>query len=262
LKVSLLRGGGNTKNFRKKKVFFFFRLRNFRLFILPYFIFCNCTSHGFNFQFQMQEDLFGEAKPADSVKDDDLGKLRAYTTLDALYAATKDCQKCRLGATRKNYVFGSGSPTAKIVVIGEAPGADEDEQGLPFVGRSGQLLTKILAAINLTRDEVYICNIAKSRPPNNRPPEKDEIEACMPYLVRQIELIQPKVILALGKTAANTLLNNALSMAAMRGKVFKWNGVDLFVTYHPAALLRNPNWKHEAWADVQAMRKHYDAKYA
>ncbi|MFN3386340.1 MAG: uracil-DNA glycosylase family protein [Candidatus Thermochlorobacter sp.] len=207
-----------------------------------------------------QEDLFGNlittstAQPAD--------ELQRYKTLTELYTATKDCQKCRLGATRKNYVFGEGNEHAKVMLIGEAPGADEDETGRPFVGRSGELLNKILAAIKFTREEVYIANIIKSRPPNNRSPEPDEIQACLPYLIRQIELIRPKIILALGKVAANTLLGNSQAMNAMRGKVHTWRNIDVIVTYHPAALLRNPNWKRLCWEDVQLLRRLYDEKYA
>ncbi|MBC8044118.1 MAG: uracil-DNA glycosylase [Rhizobacter sp.] len=209
----------------------------------------------------MQEDLFGSSS---SVRSDDApeNELLKFTTLAELYEGTKDCQKCRLGATRKNYVFGNGNPKAKIVVVGEAPGADEDEQGIPFIGRSGQLMDKILSSINLTREEVFACNVLKSRPPQNRNPEPDEVAACLPYLHRQIEIIKPKIILALGKTAANTLLGSDFAMSAMRGKVMKWRNIDMIVTYHPAALLRNPNWKRFTWEDVQLLRKLYDEKYA
>ncbi len=207
-----------------------------------------------------QEDLFsqltteGTAQPADD--------LQRYKTLKELYEATKDCQKCRLGRTRKNYVFGEGNEHAKVMLIGEAPGADEDEQGRPFVGRSGELLNKILSAIKFSREEVYIANIIKSRPPNNRNPEPDEIQACLPYLIRQIELIRPKIILALGKVAANTLLGNSHTMNALRGKLHRWRNIDVIVTYHPAALLRNPNWKKLCWEDVQMLRRLYDEKYS
>lgn len=188
--------------------------------------------------------------------------LQRYKTLAELYEATKHCKKCRLGETRKNYVFGEGNERAKLVLVGEAPGAEEDEQGLPFVGRSGQLLNNILAAVKFQRSDVYICNVIKSRPPNNRNPEPDEIAACLPYLHRQLEIIRPKIILALGKVAANALLNNNQSMQAMRGKTHKWRNIDVVVTYHPAALLRNPNWKRLCWEDVQLMRRLYDEKCA
>ncbi|MDW8465572.1 MAG: uracil-DNA glycosylase [Chloroherpetonaceae bacterium] len=207
-----------------------------------------------------QEDLFGNLITQSAAQSAD--ELQRFQTLSELYAATKNCQKCQLGATRKNYVFGEGNERAKLMLIGEAPGADEDETGRPFVGRSGELLNKILSAIKFTREEVYIANILKSRPPNNRNPEPDEIEACLPYLIRQIEIIRPKMILALGKVAANTLLGNSLAMNALRGKVHRWRNIDVIVTYHPAALLRNPNWKKLCWEDVQMLRRIYDEKYA
>ncbi|NTW48997.1 MAG: uracil-DNA glycosylase [Chlorobiales bacterium] len=188
--------------------------------------------------------------------------LETFKTLSELYAATKSCKKCRLGELRKNYVFGEGNEKAKVVVVGEAPGAEEDAQGRPFVGRSGQLLDKILEAVKFGRQEVYICNVIKSRPPENRNPMPDEIEACLPYLNRQLEIIKPKIILVLGRVAANALLENKHSMSAMRGKAMKWRNIDVFVTYHPAALLRNPNWKRLCWEDVQLLRRHYDEKYA
>ncbi len=206
-----------------------------------------------------QEDLFGNVVSKDALSP--TAALQQYQSLKELFEATKDCQKCKLGQTRKNYVFGEGNEQAKLVVVGEAPGADEDETGRPFVGRSGELLNKILSSVKFERSDVYICNIVKSRPPQNRNPEPDEIEACLPYLLRQIELIRPKMILALGKVAANTLLENNLSMTAMRGKVHRWKSIDVVATYHPAALLRNPNWKKLCWEDVQMMRRHYDEKY-
>nr|WP_237073440.1 uracil-DNA glycosylase [Prosthecochloris sp. GSB1] len=171
---------------------------------------------------------------------------------------SKTCTKCRLSATRKNFVFGEGNPRARLVVIGEAPGADEDTLGRPFVGRSGKLLDKILEAIGFSRNDVFICNIIKCRPPENRNPLKDEIECCMPWLTGQLELIAPKMLLLLGRVAANTILDNKQSMNGMRGKIIRWNGFDTVVTYHPAALLRNPNWKRQCWEDVQMLRQHYD----
>ena len=168
------------------------------------------------------------------------------------------CTKCRLGATRTKFVFGVGNPDADVLVIGEAPGADEDAQGEPFVGRAGQLLNKILAAVNFKREEVYIANILKCRPPNNRRPSPDEVEQCEPYLWKQIELIKPKFILCLGLTAAQTLLKTEESLTSLRASIHNYHGVPTFVTYHPAALLRNPNWKRPAWEDVQKLRKMYD----
>lgn len=179
------------------------------------------------------------------------------TSLEQFQAKICGCQKCTLGATRTNFVFGSGNPNADIMVIGEAPGADEDEQGLPFVGRAGQLLTKILESIEMPREQVYICNILKCRPPNNRKPLVSETDQCEPYLWKQIELIKPKFILALGLTAANTLLKNKESMTQLRGRVHDYQGIRTIVTYHPAALLRNPEWKKHTWEDVKFLRKLY-----
>lgn len=183
----------------------------------------------------------------------------ATATLAELNDHICTCMQCPLGHTRTNFVFGSGNPNADIMIVGEAPGADEDEQGLPFVGRAGQLLTKILEAISLPREEVYICNILKCRPPNNRKPLAGETDQCEPYLWKQIELVQPKLILALGLTAANTLLKNKESMTNLRGKIHDYHGIRTLVTYHPAALLRNPEWKKYAWDDVKLLRNLYDA---
>ncbi len=179
-------------------------------------------------------------------------------TLDELYENIKDCRKCALGDTRTKLVFGKGNPNADVLLIGEAPGAEEDKQGEPFVGRAGKLLTDILKAIKFEREEVYIANILKSRPPSNRNPLPNEVEACKPYLLKQIELIKPKLILCLGRVAANNLLNNNLNLGEMRGKIYEFNNVKTMVTYHPAALLRNPNWKRGTWEDVQNFRKLYD----
>ena len=185
-------------------------------------------------------------------------KWQKDATLDALNRHICECTKCRLGATRTKFVFGVGNPNADVMVIGEAPGADEDKQGEPFVGRAGQLLNKILEAINFKREEVYIANILKCRPPENRRPHPDEVEQCEPYLWKQIELIRPKFILALGLTAAQTLLKTTESLTQLRASVHDYHGVPLYVTYHPAALLRNPEWKRPTWEDVQKLRKAYD----
>lgn len=179
-------------------------------------------------------------------------------SLDILRSNIHNCMECELGATRKSFVFGSGDPKSKILIIGEAPGADEDEQGVPFIGRAGKLLTKILEAINFSRDEVYIANIIKCRPPENRRPTKDEVDQCEPYLKKQIELLNPEFILALGLTAVNTLLKGDYKMKDVRGKVLEYEGRKLLITYHPAALLRNPTWKRQAWEDVKQLRAMYD----
>ena len=169
------------------------------------------------------------------------------------------CTRCPLHQTAIQGVPGEGNPSARFVVVGEAPGATEDETGRPFVGAAGQLLTKILAAINLRREDVFICNVIKHRPPGNRNPLPNEIAACSPYLIRQLELIRPGVILALGTFAAQTLLETKESIGKLRGRVHRYHGIPLIVTYHPAALLRNPAWKRPTWDDVQLARRILDS---
>lgn len=168
------------------------------------------------------------------------------------------CRKCALSETRKHVVFGVGDPDANLMLIGEAPGEEEDKQGIPFVGKAGQLLDKILAAIGFERSEVYIANILKCRPPGNRDPEPDEIALCKTHLDRQIRAVRPKVILALGRIAGQVLLRSESSLGRMRGQSFTYLDVPVVVTYHPAALLRNPQWKRAAWEDVQKLRHVYD----
>ena len=185
------------------------------------------------------------------------GWLKAES-LEQLNKMICNCTNCVLHKGRNSFVFGSGNPNAKVVVIGEGPGAEEDKQGLPFVGRAGKLLTDILKAIKFEREEVFIGNIVKCRPPDNRTPLPDEMETCLPYLKKQIELIQPKLILCLGLTAAKGLLKKKDSLTSMRGQVFEYGGIKTMVTFHPAALLRNPNWKKDCWVDVQKFRKLYD----
>lgn len=179
-------------------------------------------------------------------------------TLENLDNQICECQKCSLGKTRIKFVFGVGNPHADVVVIGEAPGADEDAQGEPFVGRAGQLMNKILEAVQFKREEVYICNILKCRPPNNRDPQPEEIEMCEPYLWKQLEIIRPKMILCLGRIAGQALLKTNDTLTSLRGRFHDYRGIKLMVTYHPAALLRNPNWKKPTWEDVQLFRKTYD----
>ena len=186
------------------------------------------------------------------------GPTSELASLDAMEKAVAECQRCPLYATAKNPVPGEGNPNADLVCVGEAPGATEDETGRPFVGESGQLLTKILGAINLRREDVFICNVLKHRPPGNRNPAPTEVAACSPYLVRQLELIQPKVVIAFGTFAAQTLLDTKLSLGKLRGTVHKYYGIPLIVTYHPAALLRNPAWKRPTWEDVQLARRIFD----
>ncbi len=183
---------------------------------------------------------------------------RKAKSLEELNGLIKDCSDCPLHKSRNKFVFGVGNPDADILVVGEGPGAEEDKQGEPFVGRAGKLLNDILKAINLERTEVYIANIVKCRPPGNRTPSAEEMAACFPYLDKQIELIKPKMILALGLTAANGLLKKKDSLTKMRGNVYEYKGIKTMVTYHPAALLRNPQWKRGCWEDVQKFRKMYD----
>jgi len=171
--------------------------------------------------------------------------------LDDLAATAHDCTKCRLAGTRTNVVFGVGNPDADLMFIGEAPGRDEDLQGEPFVGRAGQLLTDIIKAMKLTRDQVYIANVIKCRPPENRNPEPDELEACRPFIRRQVELIQPKVIVTLGRFALQSLTEKGYGISSVRGTWLDYNGVKVMPTYHPAYLLRNPAAKKDVWADMK-----------
>jgi uracil-DNA glycosylase len=175
-------------------------------------------------------------------------RANSLADVATLIAACRDCKLCD---SRTRTVPGEGPATAKLVVVGEGPGRTEDETGRPFVGRAGELLTKILEAINLPREQVFICNVVKCRPPENRLPQYDEIAACLPFLYRQIELVQPTVILAMGGTAAQSLLNTKQSLSALRNRVHRFRGIPLIVTYHPAALLRNPHWKRPTWDDVR-----------
>jgi len=182
----------------------------------------------------------------------------ARESLNELYDAVCGCQRCSLGVTRNNFVFGEGNPAAGIMFIGEAPGAEEDARGKPFVGRAGQLLTRMIRAMKLSRDDVYIGNILKCRPPGNRDPKPDEIEMCEPILIRQIEIIKPQIICALGRVSGQTLLRTKATLGSLRGRVHDYHGVKCIVTYHPAALLRNPNWKRGTWEDLKLIRREYD----
>jgi len=176
-------------------------------------------------------------------------------TFEELRREVAGCTQCALAKTRKNVVFGDGNLSARIVFVGEAPGADEDEQGLPFVGRAGQLLTNIIKAMGLERKDVYICNILKCRPPGNRNPQPDEIRLCEPYLKRQLQLIAPQIICALGSFAAKTLLKTETPITALSGRFQTYAGIKLMPTYHPAYLLRNPSAKKQVWEDVQLIMK-------
>ncbi len=204
-------------------------------------------------QFLETEKAFGlheisvpkQASPIPSVFSD------KKTALDALREEFKNCQLCALAQTRTRLVFGDGNPGARLMFVGEAPGFDEDKQGLPFVGAAGQLLTKIIEAMKLKREDVYIANCLKCRPPQNRNPFPEEIKTCSPILLKQIQIIQPKIICALGKFAAQTLLSTEEPISRLRGRFFNWNGVKLIPTFHPAYLLRNPGDKKLVWEDMQ-----------
>ena len=191
-----------------------------------------------------QTSLFAESGTV-SVRDSSLEEVR-----DDL----GDCHRCKLCQDRTHIVFGAGNPQARLVFVGEGPGVEEDRQGLPFVGRAGQLLTRMIEAIQMRRDEVYICNVVKCRPPGNRTPQEDEITACSPFLVRQLAVLQPEVICCLGLTAAQTLLQVRTPIGRLRGKIHSFRGARLVATYHPAYLLRNPPAKRQVWEDLKQIR--------
>jgi len=196
-----------------------------------------------------EEGLSVPARPVDGIAD-------AARALRMIREDLGDCTRCRLHQQgRKQIVFGVGNPKSDLMFIGEAPGADEDEQGEPFVGRAGQLLNNMIKAMGLRREDVYIANIIKCRPPANRTPERDECETCSPFLMRQIAVIKPKVVVALGAVAARTLLAINAPMAELRGRWYDFRGTKLAVTYHPAFLLRDPRQKKEAWKDLQRVMK-------
>jgi DNA polymerase len=178
----------------------------------------------------------------DKIVDDTLLKVRSDLG---------ECTRCKLHKTRHSIVFGDGNPRAELVFVGEGPGADEDAQGLPFVGRAGKLLTQMIEAMGLQRKDVYICNVVKCRPPENRQPEEDEVSTCSPFLLRQIDVIAPKVVVCLGAVAAKTLLETNRGISQFRGQWLEFRGRKLLATYHPAYLLRNPNAKGEVWKDLQ-----------
>ena len=184
--------------------------------------------------------------------------IRQCTSLEELERFVATNELIPIDRTRTNPVFGVGNPDAELMVIGEAPGADEDRKGEPFVGRAGQLLDKILEATGFSRETVYIANILKSRPPNNRDPQPDEIAAHGPILYRQISLIRPRIILTVGRISACVLVGRTASLASLRGKLHDFHGIPLVVTYHPAALLRNPEWKRPTWEDMKFLRTHFD----
>ncbi len=181
-------------------------------------------------------------------------RATAADTLDEIRRDLGECTRCTLHAGRTTLVFGVGNPDADLVFVGEAPGRDEDLQGVPFVGRAGQLLTKIIASIGLTRDEVYIANVVKCRPPGNRNPEPAEVQTCEPFLFRQLDVIRPKVVVALGAFAIHTLLGTNQAISRLRGRVYEYRGAKLVPTFHPAFLLRSPDRKRDVWEDMKKVR--------
>ena len=191
-----------------------------------------------------------KASPRSAVAPEDRAKA-----LELLRGEMGDCKLCKLCRGRTNIVFGAGSPDAEVMFIGEGPGRDEDRQGIPFVGRAGQLLTKIIEAMGYTREDVYIANIVKCRPPENRNPEPDEVEACIDFLIRQVEIIQPRVMVCLGSVAVRNLLGQELKISKVRGNFLDWRGTPVMPTYHPAFLLRNSNMKKPVWEDMQKVMK-------
>jgi DNA polymerase len=206
-------------------------------------------------QASSDKSLFGTDAPAESPY--------ARETLEDIRLDLGDCQRCKLWSTRTNLVFGEGNPKAELMFVGEGPGADEDASGRPFVGRAGQLLTKMIEAIQLKREDVYIANVVKSRPPENRAPEKDETEACSPFLYRQIAAIRPKLIVTLGNPSTQTLLNTKEGITRLRGHFQAYprlKGIKVLPTFHPAFLLRSPDKKREAWEDLKKVRAYLNGE--
>lgn len=213
----------------------------------------------FNF-LKIYQELYGDTiyfVPTEEPETTVQQEVKNENPLHEYFTQIQDCKKCELGKTRTRFVFGAGNPDADLVFVGEAPGKDEDLQGIPFVGRAGKLLDNILEAIQLTRDDVYILNVLKCRPPNNRDPLPSEVELCEPYLIRQLEIINPKLIVCLGRISGKTLLRLDLPLGKMRENIYSYNGIDTIVTYHPAALLRNPNFKKPTWEDFKKIRDRY-----
>ena len=206
------------------------------------------------------QELFGDELILDKTNISHKKNKNAQSDLEKFCKEISECQKCSLGTTRNKFVFGAGDPQANLMLVGEAPGAEEDRLGEPFIGRAGKLLDKILSAIDRSRTkDVYICNVIKCRPPNNRDPLASEVEQCEPYLLKQIEIMRPKLIVALGRVAGTTLLKVEQPLKDMRGKLHDYFGTPLIVTYHPAALLRNSNFKQPAWEDFKWVKSILDS---
>jgi DNA polymerase len=204
---------------------------------------------------ELEGGLFLDAITVEALK----GLSEQFESLEEFEQRISGCQKCTLGKTRTNFVFGDGDPHSKIVFIGEAPGKDEDQQGIPFVGRAGKLLDEILSATGFNRREVYICNILKCRPPENRDPLPEEVAQCEPYLWRQLEIIQPKMIVALGRVAAQTLLKTDLALNKLKMTYHTYRGIPFYITYHPAAILRNLNLRPELERDFKGYYEKYQS---
>ena len=204
-------------------------------------------------------ELFPRADDDFAVEEEAMMSAEEIDTLDRLRDWIGDCRKCELLAkNRTNLVFGIGNPKADLVFVGEAPGQEEDKQGIPFVGRAGQLLTKIINAMGFDRSEVYIMNVLKCRPPGNRDPKPDEVANCNPFFLKQLEILDPRVIVALGKYAAQTLLSTDIPISKLRGEFWDYHGIPLMPTYHPSYLLRNPSGKKDVWDDMQKVMKLLD----
>ncbi len=211
-------------------------------------------------QVQEQEQEQDPRAPLPAARSSVAPPAKRDESLEDIRADLGECTRCQLHEKRTHIVFGVGNPHADLMFIGEGPGHEEDRQGIPFVGAAGQLLTKIIHAIDLTRDDVYIANVVKCRPPNNRNPEPDEVECCRPYLNRQIDAVAPKVICALGRVAAVNLLRTDEGITRLRGRVLPYRGAKLVPTYHPAFLLRNPAKKRECWEDMKLVRRLLDER--
>jgi uracil-DNA glycosylase len=209
-------------------------------------------------ELRLDRDVVATLLPQEPSRKPSRDSAAPTKALTDYYEQICNCTKCRLHEGRNKFVFGVGNPAADVMFVGEGPGHDEDIKGEPFVGRAGQLLDKILAAIKFDRKQIYIANIVKCRPPNNRDPQPDEMSECLPYLKQQIEIINPRFICCLGRVAAQALLGVTTPLGKMRGRFMDFEGRKLMVTYHPAALLRFPQYKRDTWEDVQMLRKEYD----
>lgn len=216
------------------------------------------TSYKSESKAHQQPEVSEEKKTEVEVQKSPAELIAECTTLDELRALCEQAEELKTDLEGTNLVFGVGNPKADLMIVGEAPGYNEDQQGEPFVGQAGQLLDKIMAAINFKRSDIYIANILKHRPPDNRDPEPEERQRSLPYLLKQIELIDPKLILCVGRISANTLLDKETSLGNLRGTFHEFHGRELMVTYHPAALLYNQKYKRPTWEDVQLLRKRYD----